>query len=382
MIRIPGRIPIAIYPSFWIVVFLLGYLMSQSLVGMFFCAAVIVVSLLVHEFGHALTALAFGQNPRIELMPFGGITFHEGRSLSIWKQCLIVFDGPLSGFLLLGVAYFAEMLWNPGGLWGEILLVTQWINLVWTALNLLPILPLYGGQLMRLFFEAFSGAKGLRYALFTSMLVGIIASLVAFLFQNFLLGALFFLLAFQSLDGFRKSRLMNEGDRKEALKRLLEQGEIAMHEGRKEAAVLAFEQLREEAKGGMLYLVASQELAFLRDEEGNQSQVYALLRPLARDLSGGALVLLHKAAFEMGDYALTDSLAARAFQELPLVETAVRSACAAAALSKIDPALGWLHTALQEGLMNLHEIVAQPHFDTLRSDPHLQHFLDHHKPKA
>ena len=36
---------------------------------------VIFISILVHEFGHALTACYFGQKPRIELVAFGGLTY-------------------------------------------------------------------------------------------------------------------------------------------------------------------------------------------------------------------------------------------------------------------------------------------------------------------
>ena len=54
MIRIPGKIPIAISPLFWIFAALIGYLNSMSLVGTLIWMGIIVVSVLFHEFGHLL----------------------------------------------------------------------------------------------------------------------------------------------------------------------------------------------------------------------------------------------------------------------------------------------------------------------------------------
>jgi stage IV sporulation protein FB len=58
MLRIPGKIPIAISPAFWIFAALIGYLNSQSFIGTIIWIGIIFVSVLVHEFGHALTAAA------------------------------------------------------------------------------------------------------------------------------------------------------------------------------------------------------------------------------------------------------------------------------------------------------------------------------------
>jgi hypothetical protein len=101
MIRIPGRIPVSIYPTFWIVAALIGYVNSMSWMGTLIWMGIIFVSVLFHEFGHALTAVMFGKNPRIELVAFGGLTYHEGENLPFWKQFFIVLDGPLFGFFFL-----------------------------------------------------------------------------------------------------------------------------------------------------------------------------------------------------------------------------------------------------------------------------------------
>ncbi len=100
ILQFPGRIPITIYPTFWLFAALIGYLNSGSLIGTLIWIGIIFVSVLFHEFGHALTALLFGQHPRIELVALGGLTYHDGQKLPFWKQFFIVLDGPIFGFLL------------------------------------------------------------------------------------------------------------------------------------------------------------------------------------------------------------------------------------------------------------------------------------------
>jgi stage IV sporulation protein FB len=166
MIKIPGRIPISIFPTFWIVAALIGYVNSLSWIGTLIWMLVIFISVLFHEFGHALTALLFGRHPRIELVAMGGLTYHEGENLPFWKQFLIVFDGPLFGFILflLSTAMLQFFVITNEALISG-LKITQWVNLFWTVLNLVPVMPLDGGQLLRIVCEGFWGVRGFKYAL-------------------------------------------------------------------------------------------------------------------------------------------------------------------------------------------------------------------------
>ncbi len=73
MITIPGRIPITIQPLFWLVALFIGFLSTKTFLGALVAAFVILISVLVHEFGHALTGMLFGQSTRIQLAAFGGL---------------------------------------------------------------------------------------------------------------------------------------------------------------------------------------------------------------------------------------------------------------------------------------------------------------------
>ncbi len=108
MISIPVRIPINIHAFFWVLILMIGWLNSGSIPGTAIWAAVILVSVLIHEYGHAITAVAFGQIAEINLVGLGGITRRSGGGdLPRWRDFLIVLNGPLAGFALFFLSTYA-----------------------------------------------------------------------------------------------------------------------------------------------------------------------------------------------------------------------------------------------------------------------------------
>ncbi|MBX3719024.1 MAG: M50 family metallopeptidase [Parachlamydiales bacterium] len=376
MITIPGKIPISIYPTFWLFAALIGYMNSMSLIGTVIWIGIIFVSVLFHEFGHALTAWAFGQKPRIELVALGGLTYHDGQKLSFWRQFFIVLDGPLFGLILFAIA--SLLLQAPAiaqSSAAPVLSLVRAVNLFWTVVNLLPVMPLDGGQLMRIIMEGIFGLKGFKYALVTSMVVAVLISLFFFLYQAFIIGALFFLLAFQSYDTFRRTRNLSEPDRDESLKDLLDVAEEALQQGKKREAQEMFQRIRQTARKGMIYNLATQYLAFLDYESGNSKAAYQLLLSIRKELANDALCLLHKAAFEQKDFPLVAELGGSCFQTWPTAETALRNAYAHAELSQSIPAVGWLETAIEEGIENIDEVFAEKSFDPIRHEEPFQQLI-------
>src|SRR5207248_1860816 len=149
----------------------------------------------------------------------------------------IVLDGPVFGFILVIITTI--LLQFPvlaQGAIGSILSLTRVVNLFWTIVNLLPVMPLDGGQLLRILLEGIFGLKGFKYAILTSMVIATGTSLFFFLSQAFLIGALFFLLAFQSYDTFRRTRHLSETDRDDTLREQIEKVEELMQTGKKDEA--------------------------------------------------------------------------------------------------------------------------------------------------
>ncbi|MDN3506727.1 MAG: M50 family metallopeptidase [Simkaniaceae bacterium] len=379
MIHIKGKIPITIHPLFWITAAILGFLWTQAIVGTAIVAVVVLVSVLVHEMGHATTALLFGLKPRIELVALGGLTYHQGDKLPFWKQFIIVLNGPLFGFCLFLIALFLMKV--PAFSQGVPALFVRYfmlINLIWTIFNLVPVMPLDGGQMLRIALEGFFGAKGFRIALIIGMIIAGAASLFFFLTRNFLPGAILFLFAFQNFDMYRKLKNLSDKDRSGPLKQALEEAERDLQAGNKDKALFAFEKIRNESKEGMIHMMATQYIAFLKYDLGRTKEAYELLLPIRSELSPEALLLLHKAAYDEKNFPLVEEIGGSCFQVMPSKEVALRNALASAALARSKPAVGWLETAFQEGLDNLSDIIKSPEFDPIREDEIFQKFSQNH----
>jgi Zn-dependent protease len=378
MIRIPGKIPITIRPSFWFFAAFLGFFAGGgSPLWMLIWVGIILVSLLFHEFGHALTSLAFGQRPRIELVALGGLTYPEGPKLSFFKEFTVVLAGPFFGFLLFVIAYCLQYVpFFAEGMVGQIRRTFEIINIFWTVVNLIPVLPLDGGQLLRIVLEAIFGVRGILYSLITGTIIATAVSLFFFLIQEFLAGAFFFLFAFQSFDLWRKSRKLAEPDRNETVKKNFELAENLLRTGRKKEAGQLFEQVIEESHHqGLLSTASTQYLAALKAEKGESKEAYELLLPLKEELPPDLLNLLHRLAYEQKNYPLVVEIAGTCFQEFPSSEVALRTAEACAVLKQANSAIGWLEAALEEGAKNLGSLLNSPSFDVIRQDPRFQDFV-------
>lgn len=376
MIRIPGRIPVSISNFFWLTAAFIGWIYSRSLIGTIIWIGIIFVSILWHEFGHALTSKFFGQKPRIELIAFGGLTYPEGPKLPLWKEFIVVFNGPLFGFSLFILAIIILKLPHVAESgFANFLQTFRIVNLFWTVVNLLPVLPLDGGQLVRIIFESIFHAKGFRYALLASMVIAFGISLMFFFMQGFLIGALFFLFAFQNFETWRKTRGFSEADQSDSLKNEMAQIEVMMQQGNKTEAEARLTDMRNKSKSGMIFVLATQYLAGLKYSSGSAQEAYDLLKREEKHLSYEYQVLLQQAAFDVKDYQLVSKLAGLCFQKAPSADIAIRSAIACAEQGQVTPAIGWLKAAMKEGLVNIDSVISKPHFDQIRKDPEFEAFV-------
>lgn len=378
MIVIPGRIPILIHPFFWVLAALLGLLYGGLTIYGLLWVGVVFVSVLFHELGHALTALGFRQHPQIALVALGGITTYEGKNLKIYQQFLIALNGPVFGFLLFGISYYIlslQFFQNP--LLIYFFTVLQSINLFWSIINLVPIIPLDGGQLMRIVLEGLFGMKGFRAALFVSMMIAFGLSLVCFIFFShaMILGIILFLFAFQNFEIFRKSSFISISDRDEQNKNELLLAEKTIQKGDKSKAKELFQKVREDTKEGLLFTTATQSLAFLLSEEGEKKKAYELLLSIKDRLSSDAVLVLHELAFEFNNFDLVVELSSTCYQTFPLQDVALRNAKAFAYLHKPKPAGGWLATALEFGKLDIEKILKESVFQSMLKDSTFKAFI-------
>jgi Zn-dependent protease len=176
--------PVRVHPLFWLVSLILGYDTSIQLgVGYLLAwVACVFVSILLHEFGHVWMGRLFGSQGYIVLYSFGGLAVGSNRVPYAWQRILVLLAGPGIQLLL-----FAFIRWK--GVWllslappawqdalAFVLDILIWINLFWPLLNLLPIWPLDGGQIMREVCLTLLPARGVAISLGISMVVsGVLA---------------------------------------------------------------------------------------------------------------------------------------------------------------------------------------------------------------
>jgi Zn-dependent protease len=220
--------PIRITPWFWIGAVLLGLGDDSSPERVLAWVPVVLVSVLVHELGHAFAFRYFHGNPRITLIHFGGLAIDERLDRSPGQQILISAAGPAAGFMLAGVVVavlaasgnftgfrfglvpVAYDTFDPVSIHPEtsraeysmrdlIVWDLLFVNFVWGLMNLLPVYPLDGGQISREIFVELDAGRGIVRSLWLSIVVAAVVAVYAlFAWNSIFVPIMFGLLAFGS----------------------------------------------------------------------------------------------------------------------------------------------------------------------------------------
>ena len=114
-------------------------------------ALVLGLSIVAHEYGHALTGRVFGCPTRdINLSMIGGCASMLAMPRRGWQEFLVSLAGPLVSFALFGLGY-AACRFLP--IENEFLFDTVWylyaLNFILGCFNLLPGFPMDGGRIFR-----------------------------------------------------------------------------------------------------------------------------------------------------------------------------------------------------------------------------------------
>lgn len=175
--------PVTVDPGFLLIALLLGAGRADYPVGLIIWVGVVFVSIVIHELGHAVAARAYGYDPQIRLYAMGGLTIWRESRTPVPRQRLVVsLAGPVAGFLTGGVVWALRDLLPLADslplrvLVGDLL----WVNIGWGLLNLIPMFPLDGGQVMRSIFHAVRGPDD-RLPLQISIGVGVLGAVLALL---------------------------------------------------------------------------------------------------------------------------------------------------------------------------------------------------------
>ncbi|MFO0890244.1 MAG: site-2 protease family protein [Isosphaeraceae bacterium] len=186
-------VPVRVHPIFWLVTAILGF-QDHNLPAVAIWIGCVFLSILVHEYGHALMARRFHGSPSILLYGLGGLCYSTGERTDA-QRIAVLLAGPGAGFLLGVVVMllysaffgmsFAEHLALLGSMLGfaadhqslfsgvtklrsettvTIYENLLWINLMWGLVNLLPIWPLDGGQIFQVVMSRTNPRSGLRHS--------------------------------------------------------------------------------------------------------------------------------------------------------------------------------------------------------------------------
>jgi len=200
-------IPVRVHPIFWLISAWLGW-EGHNLPMVVAWVGCVFVSILVHEYGHGLTAKAFGSSPSIMLWGLGGLCYSQTERQTPSQRLAVVLMGPGAGFVLCALVMIGTSLVfgvtprehletaarllgiGPGSdtirdkfpsVVGLLIYANLvWINLMWGLVNLLPIWPLDGGHVSEILLSWYDRSRGVRWCHVVSLLVaGILAVVVA-----------------------------------------------------------------------------------------------------------------------------------------------------------------------------------------------------------
>jgi membrane-associated protease RseP (regulator of RpoE activity) len=227
-------IPVSVHPLFWLVTLLLGSTGDLLLIPIWI--AVLFVSILVHELGHALAFRRYGQRSRIVLHFAGGLTIPEPVSwgsgyanvgLSPNQHIFITLAGPGAGFifaaLIIGLVTVVggSVITTPlfgfiplplnallpfgGRVLSVMISMLLWVNIFWGLINLVPVYPLDGGNVTRNVLIQVDPVDGVRKSLWISVIAGGLLALAGFIYlRSIFIALLFGLLAFQSFQALQR----------------------------------------------------------------------------------------------------------------------------------------------------------------------------------
>lgn len=201
-----GGISLELHPTFYLLPVIIagqGW-MDDGLRGVregLLALALVYTCVVLHEFGHALTARKLGIPVRhIVLLPFGGMALLERLPRNPVKELLIIVAGPAVNFAIAGGCVIALGGWPtdmPDYIENSLspsyplyfLLVS---NLSLGFFNLLPAFPMDGGRIVRaLLAFKLDYLSATRYTVIIGRFVAVAGIALALLNGSFMLAALF-----------------------------------------------------------------------------------------------------------------------------------------------------------------------------------------------
>ena len=208
-----GSIPVVVRPSHLLIAALISWDFmlrdtpeSKRLLAGLAGILVVFVSILVHELGHALSMRAFGYRPSIVIELFGGYTSpNTDQPITWWKDVLLTLAGPLAGLALGFAAFVGLRQLGPQdptvySLQVDVLTFFAFANLIWSVLNLVPVLPLDGGRISHAVSTRLFGRRGVLVSQGLSLILSVAAIAAAVRYQQIMLAVFFAMFGYRAFQ--------------------------------------------------------------------------------------------------------------------------------------------------------------------------------------
>lgn len=242
-----GPIPVHVGIGFFLMAVLLGGI-GRPVEQIVAWVVVVLVSVMIHELGHALAGMAFGLAPTITLHMMGGLTSFKGKPIGRWRSIVVSAAGPFAGFFFGGLggvlAAVIQPEWLQTPLGKEVLKDFLFANFGWGIINLLPVLPWDGGLIVK-DLSSSNPATGLRRALYVSVVVGAgiaVTSLALLKAGGIWIAFLFGMSAYQAFAALRQQKDHSSGIGDE-----LARAQQALQSGDLEGALAMATEIRKKA---------------------------------------------------------------------------------------------------------------------------------------
>ncbi|MBI2803657.1 MAG: site-2 protease family protein [Planctomycetes bacterium] len=190
--RIQG-IDVSIHWTFWLLP--LWVILTWSGGGIFplwmylLMIAALFGCIVLHEFGHALTAREFGIRTRsITLSPLGGIAELERMSHKPWEEFWIAVAGPAVNVVI--AAFLGAILFVSATLLPALVETLPWqflgmlalLNVIMVVFNMIPAFPMDGGRVFRAILASWLGLlSGTRVAVMVGTVLAVLMGLAGIL---------------------------------------------------------------------------------------------------------------------------------------------------------------------------------------------------------
>lgn len=364
-----GPFPVEIQAGFWIIALILGQ--QDGWLGMGLWVLVLLVSILIHELGHALAFRRFGHTARITLYTMGGLTHGQGgAALTPPQRVVVSLAGPLAGFLS-GLALWALTLLVPvpaAGPVAEVVSLWLWINLGWGMFNLLPIHPLDGSQALAGLLD-WAGLPGRIGALWVSV------PLTLGLLGLSVWGGAYWIALLSGWALYHAASQLHKHRQHTADQALAPQIDALREHLRAgaspEEALQTGRSLREQARSAEARYSLDVLIAYAALRAGDPLAAAAQLDemphtlPLPPELGSMIAHQLH----EDGAYARAASLSTQLFREGRGAVHAYNVACSLARDGDEDGAVRWLQEAAEAGWAELEQADTDPDLASIRALP-------------